>query len=110
MKRILFATLVVPILAFGVISAGDKKPTLPADAYKVLVERSIKTIEEIAKAGGENAAARIDAEALILAGYTFSIKDAPGKLRDKALFAAVKARANEIKDLADFGKLADAES
>jgi hypothetical protein len=83
---------------------------LPADVYKVLTERSIKTIEEAAKAGGENAAARIEAEALILAGYTFSTKDAPGKLRNKAMFAAVKARANEIKDLANFGKLADAES
>ncbi|HZZ78125.1 MAG TPA: cytochrome c [Gemmataceae bacterium] len=118
MTRYLLPTLAASTIAILFVintcpASVDKAPwtpTLPADVYKILTERSIMTIEATAKSGGDGAASRIDAEALILAGYTFSVKDASTKLRDKALFASVKARTNAIKELADFSKLDAAEA
>ena len=78
-------------------------PILPADAYKELSERSIKAIEEMAKANGPAAREKINVEAAILAAYTLSTKsagdDAVAQLRGAAL-AAPKA---DLKALAAFG-------
>ena len=66
MKRCLLPALVLLtiVASFSTSPAGDKakKLVLPADIYKVLTERSIQAIEDTAKAGGDTAAAKIDAE------------------------------------------------
>jgi hypothetical protein len=90
-------------------NAGDKKaapwqPLLPADVYKELTGRSIQTIEAAARSADKDTALKITVEAAILAGYTLS---APNP-RDEASLAlrgaALAARKQDLKQLADFGK------
>jgi cytochrome c556 len=92
-------------------TAGDKaalwKPFLPADAYKELTGRSIKTIEAAAKSDDKVAAEKIRVEAIILAGCTLAVADAKKEdvsMLRGAAFAAVRM-AKEPKSLTDLSKL-----
>jgi hypothetical protein len=113
---ILFSSIAT--LTFGLLvttgqAGGGKasawKPFLTDESYKELTTRSIKLIEENAKAGGKNAADRIEAEAAILAGYTLSSARAKdeeaSRLRGAALAAAERARKVETIKLVEFGKM-----
>jgi len=100
------AVAMVGLLAQSGGEAGDKndspwKPILPAEAYKVLTERSIKAIEETAKANGKNAREKVNVEAAILAGYTLSVEtpnaDGVAQLRGAAL-AAAKTKLAKLSD------------
>ena len=116
MKRILstlIATLAAAFLVFTAAHGGDKSAAfpqtyLPADAYKTLTQRSIKSIEAIAKAEGKDAAERIEVEAAVLVGYTLSVKNSGaadvGKMRGAAIKAVQAARNGELKKLTEFGK------
>lgn len=100
MKRSVLTSVAVlsifGLLVHGAGQAGDKidspwKPILPAETYKVLTERSIKAIEETAKANGKDAREKVNVEAAILAAYTLSAKgpsaDGVAQLRGAALAA-----------------------
>lgn len=91
--------------------AGDKpspwKAMLPDDIYKELTARSIKTIEDAAKA---DLGTTIEAEAAILAGYTLSVKnandDAVVTLRASALRAGQLVHDKKsLKPLVAFGAM-----
>src|SRR4051812_17401215 len=84
MKKIVLSLLtlmpvVMLLIAVPGQAGGGKglpwKPFLPADAYKVLTERSIQLIEASAKITDKEAHERIEVEAAILAGYTLSAKN-----------------------------------
>src|SRR5262245_35025229 len=87
---------------------GDKvtpwKPFLSDDAYKELTERSIKAIEAAAKSGDKNALAKIELEAAFLAGFTLSVKNANDDDVAKLRGAALAARKQDLKKLAEFGQ------
>jgi hypothetical protein len=80
------------------------KPFLAPDDFQELTKRSLERLHALAKESKSSAALR--AEALILAGYTISTKDAPAwaNLRQKALkvatLAANKDTADEARKLA----------
>jgi hypothetical protein len=85
--------------------AGDEKkplwrPFLPSDDYQELAKRSVDRIHALAK--DDSATLALRAEALMLAGYTISAKDA-------AALAAVRQKAIKIATLAD-GKETAAEA
>src|SRR5947208_12162082 len=77
------------------------KAFLPADAYKELTQRSIKTIETLAKSDDKNAAGKTHVEAAILISSTLSIADVKdadvSTLRGAGILAARKAKDNDIK-------------
>jgi hypothetical protein len=115
MGRILQAVLLTAAAAMLVAlasSAGragsDKpppwKPFLPTDDYQEVSKRSLERIRTLAK--DDSATAALRAEALILAGYTISAKDAAALagVRQKAIkvatLAAGKDTAAEARKLA----------
>lgn len=94
-------------------NAGGEKaaawtPFLSDAAAKELSQRSIKFIEESAKAGEKGASDKIEVEAAILVGCTLSVKnpkdDAIARLRGAAFDATRAARKKDFKALGDFGK------
>jgi hypothetical protein len=117
MTRFLFsasaATSLLFLILFGASPAGDKeawKPFLPDDAHKTLTERSIKAIEDLAKADSKenDNASRIQVEAALLYAGTLSGKNADAIeariVRGAALSAAKSAMDRKVKPLADFAK------
>jgi cytochrome c556 len=113
MKHIFGLTMAALGLAFlGTAgTAGDKatlwKPFLPADAYKVMTDRSIKTIETAAKSDDKEAPEKIRVEAIILAGCTLAVADVKKEdvsMLRGASFAAVRM-AKEPTSLTDLSKL-----
>jgi hypothetical protein len=116
MKRIWFSGAVLAMVAcFGAQTqgGGDKtawKPFLSEDAYKVVTNRSIKLIEETAKANDKNAAEKIKVEAAILQGYTLSTKK-PAANGEAVQFASrlavTHANAKFFKALTEFSKIVE---
>src|SRR6266850_8590102 len=100
-------TLIVCLLATS--QAREKstkwKAFLPADAYKELTQRSIKTIETIAKSDDKNAAGKVHVEAAILISYTLSIADVKdadvSMMRGAGIVAARRAKDNDVKALGE---------
>ena len=92
----------------GGAKAAIWMPFLADDAAKELSQRSIKLIEETAKAGDKAASDKIESEAAILVGYTLSVKnpkdDAMASLRGAAFNATKAARKMDFKTLSDFNK------
>jgi hypothetical protein len=83
------------------------KKFLPADAYKELVTRTAKAIEAGLAKGDEDSLKRAQAQAAMVAGYTLSVKDAPGDAAgvraaalDLAKIATNKAKIDQAKKLA----------
>jgi hypothetical protein len=113
MKRYWFSSILALPIVFLALSAakeagGDKatpwKPFLSGDAYKELTGRSIKAIEAAAKSGDKNALAKIELEAALLAGFTLSVKNANDDDVAKLRGAALAARKQDLKKLAEFGQ------
>jgi hypothetical protein len=106
-------TTVAALLTIGLLvqiggQAGDKKespwkPILPAEAYKELTERSIKAIEETAKANAAGAREKVNVEAAILAAYTLSAKDPNAGGAAQLRGAALAAGKMDLTKLAAFG-------
>src|SRR6266545_5905826 len=99
-------------LLAGPSAAGDKtsvwKPFLPADAYKELVGRAVKNIDEaLAEKPSEEAVKKAQFNAVMIAAYTLSAKEGAKDLaavRDAALkvakLAGMKGKADEARKLA----------
>ena len=111
MKKVILG--VMCILCLFASSQGREKSTkwkayVPADAYKELTERSIKTIESLAKSDDKNAVGKVQVEAAILIGYTLAVDDVKNAdvsmLRGAGILASRRAKDNDVKSLAEFSK------
>jgi hypothetical protein len=79
------------------------KTFLPADAYKELVARAVKSIEENLAAPDEDSLKRAQVQAALVAGYTLSAQQPPGD------GAGVQAAALELANIVtDKGKIGQA--
>jgi hypothetical protein len=105
---LLALAMLLALASIEVEAGADKAPPwkilLPAAAYQELARRSVDRIHEYARDDGASDALR--AEALILAGYTLSVKDAtsPAAVRQKAI--AIARLASQKDGAAEARKLA----
>lgn len=110
-QSVLTSMAAVSMLGLMVLHAGQAgekkdspwKPILSAEPYKVLTERSIKTIEETAKANGKNAREKVNVEAAILAAYTLSVNEPSADGVAQLRGAALAAGKTDLNKLAAFG-------
>lgn len=98
-----FALTAIALLTSAFGQGGGPKPVIPAEASKVLTERSIQSIEQLAKANAEGAREKINVEAAILAGYTIFAKNAGDDQAAMLRGAALGVGKMDLKALAKFG-------
>ena len=105
----LFGIAILASLA-TIPAAGEKptpwRPFIPVDSYANLTKRSIQTIETKAASGDKNAEARIEVEAILLAGYSLNTaaKNGLADYRAAARYAADMARSGKSKELVMFSQ------
>ena len=107
MRKAILFVLAISIAANLSIAGGDKgavwKQSIPEPAYKELVKRSAKAIEELLAKSGEDELKKAQAYAVAIAAYAQSAKADPGAA------AATRSAALELAKLVTFkDKLAQA--